>query len=268
MKALTFGAGIPALPLLAVSLLNCSGPTGPDLTPPTVRITSPAANSTVSRRLEPVIVSARDNDAVAKVEFFVEGRRLETATSKPWQFTWNTVGQPDGHYELKVKAHDGAGNVSADSLTVDFVSLEAFVGDTIAITEIKVSGIIDGGFNGPTRLEVEVHMYEQGSNRFLGCSGRGSGLRTVDESDVLYTVEAFFQKPVHGTDLLTFGDVIDRVIYLRVIEDDADECPSPANSTPDDAIGVSAPFDGVDLFTASVMQFDKVSHLRIGRKTN
>jgi hypothetical protein len=71
--------------------------------------------------------------------------------------------------------------VALTALSANRVMAQA---ERICISEIQVTGESDGIF-GP-RLEVEVHMFESGTNFFLGCSGYQSGLICANESNVFY----------------------------------------------------------------------------------
>jgi hypothetical protein len=109
-----------------------------------------------------------------------------------------------------------------------------------------------------------VHIYEYGTERFLGCSGDHSGLNYVDEPGILYRVRACFQKPDNHEEALTYEDIQNRMIYLKVIEDDDNACPAQDSIPPDDLVGTSPPFPGSSLFPPRTMQFGDVKHLTLG----
>jgi len=109
-------------------------------------------------------------------------------------------------------------------------------------------------------LEIEVHIFESDTRRFIACSGQDHGLRKVDQSGVLYQVEARFRKP-NGRDL-QFQEVEPLRIHLEVFEDDFDACPQqPASG--DDLVGASPPFPGSELQFGKVLSFGNVAHLQI-----
>ncbi|HKT48567.1 MAG TPA: Ig-like domain-containing protein, partial [Candidatus Acidoferrales bacterium] len=88
-----------------------------DTTPPTVSITSPAANSTLSGTVS-VTATAADNVAVATVQFKVDGANSGAAlTAAPYSYALNTTTLSDGNHVLSAVATDAAGN-SATSATV------------------------------------------------------------------------------------------------------------------------------------------------------
>lgn len=81
-----------------------------DTTPPTVSMTSPASSATVSGTVA-VIATATDNVRVTKVEFYLNGSLVSTATGSPYSFSWNTASMANGSYTLSAKAYDAASNV-------------------------------------------------------------------------------------------------------------------------------------------------------------
>lgn len=97
-----------------------------DRTAPTVSISTPANNATVSGNIT-VRANASDNSGgtgVDKVEFLLDGTVIHTDTSSPYEFTWNSKSVSDGSHTLVARAHDRASpaNVRTSSnitITVD-----------------------------------------------------------------------------------------------------------------------------------------------------
>lgn len=140
-------------------------------------------------------------------------------------------------------------------------SVPLFVG----ITEIEVVGVTDvQPFS--DLLEVEVHMFDAVTQRFLGCSGQDSGLRDVDYSDIAYLVNATLQAPPDGGGDLTMDAVLGRSVYLVVVEDDTEACPAVTNEgtldlITDDLIGVSPILSGSEIADGVALSFDQVAYL-------
>ncbi len=86
----------------------------PDTIAPTVSITAPASNATVSGTVS-VTATAGDNVGVSKVEFYVNGTLQATDTTAPYTFNWNSASLTNGAYVLSAKAYDAAGNVGQSS---------------------------------------------------------------------------------------------------------------------------------------------------------
>ena len=102
----------------------------PDLTPPTVAITSPGVRATVSGAVN-ITATASDNVGVAFVEFFVDGVWQGADTGAPYSHTWDSRTVPNGLHTIMVTAEDTAGNRT--SVTRD-VTVQNTLADLIAPT--------------------------------------------------------------------------------------------------------------------------------------
>jgi hypothetical protein len=87
----------------------------PNNTPPTVSITSPANNATVSRLFGTTIkANASDSDgAIVKVEFYAGSTLLGTDTSAPYSLFWRPASR--GSFTLTAKAYDNDGAVKTSA---------------------------------------------------------------------------------------------------------------------------------------------------------
>ena len=65
-----------------------------DVTPPSVVITNPAANQTVSGVID-VTAAAYDDIAIEKVEFYHNGELFGTDNTFPYQVSWDTQDHPE-----------------------------------------------------------------------------------------------------------------------------------------------------------------------------
>jgi chitodextrinase len=84
----------------------------PDTTPPTITLTAPAPNATVSGKSVVVSANASDNVGVAGVQFQLDGNSLGAEdTTAPYSYTWDTTTLGNGTYNLNAIARDAAGNV-------------------------------------------------------------------------------------------------------------------------------------------------------------
>lgn len=91
----------------------------PDITPPTVNITSPASGSTVRKgSTVNITANASDNVAVAKVEFYVAGSLRCLVAAAPYSCSWNVPKQTRITYTITAKAYDSAGNTGSNSVNV------------------------------------------------------------------------------------------------------------------------------------------------------
>lgn len=94
---------------------NCVTTT--DTTPPGVTLTAPAEASGVSGTVA-VSANATDEVGVAKVEFYVDSTLVNTDSSAPYAFQWNTATVANGQHLITAKAYDAAGNFSNSSYYV------------------------------------------------------------------------------------------------------------------------------------------------------
>lgn len=84
---------------------------------PSVKITAPAAGGTLDGNV--TIETNVSGDNIAKVEFFVDSLLVGTATSSPYQITFNSAGFDNGQHVIKAIVHDQTDNAD-DSITVNF----------------------------------------------------------------------------------------------------------------------------------------------------
>jgi hypothetical protein len=83
-----------------------------DVIPPTVSLTAPTDGSSVTGTV-PLSATASDNVGVSKVEFYVDGSLLSTASSSPYGASWNTSSLTAGtSHTVQAKAYDAAGNAT------------------------------------------------------------------------------------------------------------------------------------------------------------
>src|SRR5207244_8840142 len=92
-------------------------------TPPTVSITAPAANASVSATTT-VTANASDNVGVVGVQFKLDGANLgaEDLTSSPYSVSWNTTTASNGSHTLTAVARDAAGNTATSTSVAVTVS--------------------------------------------------------------------------------------------------------------------------------------------------
>ena len=116
-----------------------------DTTPPTVRITTPAAGQTVSGDV-PVAIDVADNVAVRSVTLLLDGVTAATLTSAPYTYSWNTAAATDGPHTLEAIAADTSSN-SANT---------GPVGVTVSNSGTTPPSGVPASYDAPTDRNVRV----------------------------------------------------------------------------------------------------------------
>jgi subtilisin family serine protease len=130
------GAGTGSPNRLLYSRFPAGG--APDLTPPAVSITSPAAGSTVSGTVT-VSATASDNSGIVTlVELFVDGSLKASDATAPFSFAWDTLTAANGSHTLTAKAYDPSNNVGTSAPVAVTVANQSSGGELLA----------NGGFEG------------------------------------------------------------------------------------------------------------------------
>src|SRR5262249_17807451 len=112
-------------------------PPGPDTTPPTASISSPANNAHVSGDVTIAATASDDNSGVKQVDFYRDGSiLLGTKTTSPYTLV-SDFGAIQGPHTLYVRATDNAGNVG----TSPSISI---VADAPTLPQISVTSPTDG----------------------------------------------------------------------------------------------------------------------------
>lgn len=130
--------------------------------------------------------------------------------------------------------------------------------DYIMVESIQVD---EAEGNLTPNLEVEVHVYDFVTDTMLGCAE----LREVEQGNVRYQVNELLQvtSPARR-ESLRLVDILDRDIYVWVVERDGGACPDRFDNSEDDIIGRSEPFAADAMVDPQTMAFEDVQHLRMG----
>ena len=110
--AVVNGAFSLVAPASSVFTLTYAG--APDNIPPTVSITNPLPNTTVSGTVMVGSTTATDNVGIRGVQFKLDGALLGVEdTTAPYSVQWSTSGAASGAHTLSAVARDWNGNVTA-----------------------------------------------------------------------------------------------------------------------------------------------------------
>lgn len=121
--------------------LSNLGSASADTTPPTTSITSPTSGATVSGTLS-VSASASDNVGVTSVRLLVDGAVVGTATSAPYNFSWNTTALANGTHMLQTTAYDAAGNIGLSAIVTVTVNNLTASSLAVAVTNPMNGSIV------------------------------------------------------------------------------------------------------------------------------
>ena len=106
------GSGVPSV----AKFVRLGGTAAPDTTPPTVSLTAPANDATVSGTAVTVAATASDNVGVAGVQFKLDGANLGAEdTTSPYSVPWNSTTATNGPHTLTAVARDAAGNTTTSA---------------------------------------------------------------------------------------------------------------------------------------------------------
>jgi len=113
-----------------------------DTTPPTVSLTSPAANTVVTGTIA-IGASASDDVGVVSVQFAVDGVNLGgERTAAPYVVEWNSGTAPNGVHVLSAAARDAAGN--QQTATVSVTVANDATPPTVSLTSPAANAVVTG----------------------------------------------------------------------------------------------------------------------------
>ncbi|CAH2031411.1 Ig-like domain-containing protein [Trichlorobacter ammonificans] len=184
-----------------------NGTTTADTTVPTVALTAPAANATLSGRVN-VTASASDNVGVSKVEFYLNGALKSTATAAPYSFAWDTTTVADGSHTLLVKASDAAGNTAQSSVSVTVKNAVQAASSLWSAGDLP--SIIDVGPDSPVELGVkfrsDVAGYITGIRFYKAAANTGTHVANLwSSSGRRLATATFSNETASGWQQVTFA---------------------------------------------------------------
>jgi hypothetical protein len=106
-----------AATLAAFQAVSTASAARRDRQAPTVSLTSPAAQATLSGTVS-LTASASDNVSVSRVDFYAGTAKVGSDTAAPYQASWSTTSVASGSYQLKATAVDSSGNQTSSSVPV------------------------------------------------------------------------------------------------------------------------------------------------------
>jgi hypothetical protein len=125
-------------PSAAVSIMI---PPRPDKKAPVVALVEPVGGEELGDMVT-FSATATDNDAVAKVEFYVDAALVGTATNDPYSISWDSTTAANGSHSVSAKAYDVTGNWRRASKKVSVKNISSpanLVATPISATEIDLT---------------------------------------------------------------------------------------------------------------------------------
>ena len=188
------------LPILFLIYWGCEEPDDKDTTPPTVTITSPQNNSSVSEVVSITCMSS-DNEGVDKVELWVNGVSTGLIDdSEPYSFDWNTTTLEDGNYTIIVRSYDTSEN------TTDSEQIVVTVDNTLSIPTPSVLYpiIYNDGF--------QISWSQNNDDDFQSYKLYESLSEDMGVKTLVYETEV-------RTDTTYFKTILNYMYYKIVVED-------------------------------------------------
>jgi hypothetical protein len=139
--------------------------------PPSVALTQPEANSTVSGQIT-IVAEATDDNEVTSVEFFVDGASIGTGSNagNVWSRDWDTTTVSDGPHTLRATATDSIGQTASHEISVSVSNSEPSTGGMHV-------GDLDGASmnQGSTwTAQVTVSVHDQNHAPLSGATVQGA----------------------------------------------------------------------------------------------
>jgi hypothetical protein len=165
---------------------TCGGTYGVACPPPTVSISAPTANATVSGTVALTATAAAASQysvTVASVAFLVDGTSVGTVMASPYTFMWDSTKVANGNHSITAKVTDSAnGSATSAAVTVNVQNAAAVAAmmepkqifptpssraSGTARINVQESGILSGqvSLSGMTARTVTINM------GFAGASG-------------------------------------------------------------------------------------------------
>jgi hypothetical protein len=115
---------------------------------PVVTLVTPTDGITVNGDVT-VRANATDNQAIARVDFLLDGAVLNRAQTAPYVWIWKSANTTDAKHKLQVKAYDQVGNMAASPV----ISVSVDVPATISLRSFGTGGAV----RGVTRITADVN---------------------------------------------------------------------------------------------------------------
>lgn len=120
---------------------------------------------------------------------------------------------------------------------------------------LELQSSVDDGISAG---EIEIHMFEDSTNVFIGCA-RITG---VTAGTLYDQVDETFRDA--NEDPVLYDDISDKTVWLQIFEDDNDACPAPFDAGSDDILVNTPPFEVSIIALGHEFRFANVPVLVLG----
>jgi Bacterial Ig domain len=164
----------------------------PDTTPPTVSLTAPADGASASGATT-LSANASDDVAMDHVSFRVDGKTVNTDSTAPYSYSWDSTTVPDGSHRITALAVDTAGNSTPSSAA------------TVTVSNATQPPPPPSGVPIRNRVGVNVHMNYGGP--YGSVSGVASKLSSIGVGLIRDALPSDFNKDAMPRAWNTFAGV-------------------------------------------------------------
>ena len=185
-----------------------------DQTPPVATVNSPTNGTTVSGTTT-ITASATDNVGVTKLEIYVDGTLLSSATTSQTTASWNTAAVANGTHSIAAKAYDAAGNVGTSPSVSVTVANSTGGGTGDLITNGGFEGSLNGWTLGGVKKPIDSVAEQHTGANSLRCgattgygqtepNGDSWAYQTVTIPSTATTATLSFWYFAYTTDTITY----------------------------------------------------------------
>jgi hypothetical protein len=124
---------------------------------PTVSLTAPAANATVSGTVALTAIAAAasmNGVTVTRVDFFVDGTMVGTATTTPYTFNWDSTKVADGSHSVTAKVTDSVNGTASTPATM--ITVKNAAAAAVAMTPAQIFPAPRSSASGTASLMVKL----------------------------------------------------------------------------------------------------------------
>ncbi|MEN3013240.1 MAG: cellulase family glycosylhydrolase [Endomicrobiia bacterium] len=174
-------------------LITSSTSYQPKDNPPVVNIQTPSNNSTVSGKIE-ILVVASDDKGISKLELYIDQQKLTETSTSTIRYTLNTTLYTNGVYTIKAIAYDTTNKSSQKQITININNKTSQFLTYINIVFPLNNQVLSGQTTVYIQASSDVYKVELYLNDSLVSSKQHSPyeflLNTYDYSNATYTLKA------------------------------------------------------------------------------